>query len=163
TPRQRAFWSFQPVKAPPVPAVKDPAWPLTPIDNFVLARLEARRLRPVGPSSRRALIRRLTFDLTGLPPTPAEVDAFLADRSPSPPPPPPPARPWPRLRPPPPSADPWARHWLDLAHYADTAGETADYPVPDAWRYRNYVLAAFNADLPYNAFLTEQIAGDVLA
>jgi hypothetical protein len=158
TPEQRRFWSFQPVKAPPVPAVRDAAWPLTPVDNFILARLEARGLRPAAPADRRALLRRATYDLTGLPPAPEEVEAFVADRSPDAF-----ARVVDRLLASPAYGERWGRHWLDVAHYADTAGETADFPVPAAWRYRNYVFDSFNADKPYDEFVREQVAGDVLA
>ncbi len=158
TPEQRAFWSFLPVKAPPIPAVKDATWPRTSVDPFILARLEARGLRPAAGADRRTLLRRVTFDLTGLPPAPSEVEAFVADRAPD-------AyrKVVERLLASPAYGEHWGRHWLDVAHYADTAGETADFPVPAAWRYRNYVLDAFNADKPYDEFLREQIAGDVLA
>ena len=105
-----------------------------------------------------ARFRRATFDLTGLPPSQEEMDAFLADDSPNAF-----AKVVDRLLASPHYGERWGRHWLDVVRYADTAGETADYPVPDAWRYRNYVLDAFNADKPYNEFLREQIAGDVLA
>ena len=109
-------------------------------------------------ADRRTLLRRATFDLTGLPPSAEEMNAFLADGSPD-------AfgRVVDRLLASPHYGERWGRHWLDVVRYADTAGETADFPVPDAWRYRNYVLAAFNGDKPYNEFLREQIAGDILA
>jgi hypothetical protein len=157
TDEQRNFWSFRPVKAPPVPAVKAADWCRTSVDRFLLARLEARGLRPVADADKRTLIRRVTFDLTGLPPTPEDVADFLSDTRPG-------AyeRLVDRLLASPAYGERWGRHWLDVARYADTAGETADYPVPDAWRYRNYVFAAFNADLPYDQFVREQIAGDLL-
>jgi hypothetical protein len=158
TADQRRFWSFQPVTARAVPAVKDTAWPLNPVDRFILARLEARGLRPAPPADRLTLLRRLTFDLTGLPPTPGELEDFLADRSPQAY-----ARAVDRLLASPAYGEHWGRHWLDVAHYADTAGETADFPVPDAYRYRNYVLNAFNTDKAYDRFLREQVAGDILA
>ncbi len=158
TPEQRRFWAFQPVKDSSPPIIKDASWPLTPIDRFVLAKIEAKGLRPSAVADRRTLIRRATFDLTGLPPTPDEIDAFLADGSPAA---------WEkvidRLLASPHYGERWGRHWLDLVHYADTAGETADFPVPEAYRYRNYVIDAFNADKPYDDFLREQIAGDLLA
>jgi hypothetical protein len=158
TPEQRHFWAFQPVSDFRPPQVKDTSWPLTPIDRFILTRLEAKGLKPVAVADRRTLIRRVTFDLTGLPPTPDEIDAFLADDSPAA---------WEkvidRLLASPHYGERWGRHWLDLAHYADTAGETADFPVPEAYKYRNYVIDAFNADRPYDEFLREQIAGDLLA
>jgi hypothetical protein len=131
---------------------------LTPIDRFVLARLEAKGLAPVGSADKRTLIRRATFDLTGLPPTPEEIDAFLADSSPDAF-----ARVVDRLLASRHYGERWGRYWLDIVRYADTAGETADFPVPDAYRYRNYVIDAFNADKPYDQFLREQIAGDLLA
>jgi Protein of unknown function (DUF1553)/Protein of unknown function (DUF1549)/Planctomycete cytochrome C len=158
TPEQRRFWAFQPVKDSPPPAVKEGAWPLTPIDRFLLAKLETKGLRPAAITDKRTLIRRATFDLIGLPPMPAEIDAFLADDSPAA---------WEkvidRLLASPHYGERWGRHWLDLVHYADTAGETADFPVPEAYRYRNYVIDAFNADKPYDEFLCEQVAGDLLA
>jgi hypothetical protein len=158
TPEQRRFWSFQPVKDSPPPPVKDLSWPLTPIDRFLLAKLEAKGLKPVAAADRRTLIRRATFDLLGLPPTPEEIDSFLADESPAA---------WEkvidRLLAAPHYGERWGRFWLDLVHYADTAGETADFPVPEAYKYRNYVIDSFNADKPYDEFLREQIAGDLLA
>ena len=158
SPEARSFWSFQPLRLDvPVPAVKNPAWPKNAIDAFVLARLEEKGLAPVAPADRTALIRRATFDLTGLPPTPEEVDAFLADRS---------ADAFDkvveRLLASPAYGERWGRHWLDLVRYADTAGDSADYPVPQAHLYRNYVIDAFNKDKPYDQFLTEQLAGDLL-
>jgi Protein of unknown function (DUF1553)/Protein of unknown function (DUF1549)/Planctomycete cytochrome C len=158
TDEQRKFWSFQPVKAAEPPSVKDAAWNGSPIDRFLQAKREALGLIPVGMADKRVLIRRVTFDLTGLPPTPEEIDAFLADDSP---------RAFEkvvdRLLASPAYGERWGRHWLDVAHYADTAGETADFPVPQAYRYRNYVIDSFNADKPYDQFVREQIAGDVLA
>ncbi len=155
---QRRFWAFQPVKDSPRPPVKDSSWPLTPIDRFVLAKMEAKGLKPVAVADRRTLIRRATFDLIGLPPTPEEIDAFLTDDSPAG---------WEkvidRLLASPHYGERWGRHWLDVVHYADTAGETADFPVPEAYRYRNYVIDAFNSDKPYDEFLREQVAGDLLA
>lgn len=158
TAEQRRFWSLQPVKDLPSPAVKDATWPRSPIDRHVLAKLEARGLKPVGAADRRTLIRRATFDLTGLPPAPEEIDAALADQSEQ----------WfarvvDRLLASRHYGERWGRHWLDLAHYADTAGETADFPIPDAYRYRNYVIDSFNADKPYDQFIREQVAGDLLA
>jgi hypothetical protein len=154
----RQFWSFQPVKAHEPPAVQQTSWPKTDVDRFILARLEAANLSPDAPADKRALLRRATFDLTGLPPTAAEMDAFLADESPA-------AfeQVIDRLLASPRYGERWGRHWLDVVRYADTAGETADFPSPHAWRYRNYVIDAFNADKPYNEFLREQLAGDLLA
>jgi hypothetical protein len=155
---QRRFWSFQAVQPQLPPAVQDASWPLTPLDRFILARLESRGLRPNPPADKRTLLRRVTFDLTGLPPTPEEVEAFVADESPEAF-----ARVVDRLLASEHYGQRWGRHWLDVVRYADTAGETADYPVPQAYRYRNYVIDAFNADKPYDEFIREQIAGDILA
>jgi mono/diheme cytochrome c family protein len=154
----RKHWAFRPVVEPPPPAVRDAAWARTPIDRFVLARLEAQNLKPVRPASRRALLRRVTFDLTGLPPTPEETKDFLADDRPG-------AfdRVVERLLASKAYGERWGRHWLDVARYADTAGDGADYPVREAYKYRNWVIDAFNADKPYDEFLREQIAGDILA
>jgi Protein of unknown function (DUF1549)/Planctomycete cytochrome C len=152
------LWALDPVKDPAPPPVKDAAWPATSIDPFILAKIEERGLRPAARADRRTLIRRATFDLTGLPPTPEEIDAFLADESPGAF-----AKVVDRLLASPHYGERWGRHWLDVVRYADTAGETADYPVPLAWRYRNYVIDSFNADKPYDEFLREQIAGDIIA
>lgn len=158
TEADRRFWSFRPVRRPPVPSVRDTGWCESPVDRFILARLEEKGLRPAPQADRRVLIRRVTFDLTGLPPTPEEVDAFESDHSPGA---------WTRLvdRLLASSAygERWGRHWLDIVRYADTAGETADYPVREAYLYRNWVIGAFNRDMPYDQFLREQIAGDILA
>ncbi|HEU4752375.1 MAG TPA: DUF1549 and DUF1553 domain-containing protein, partial [Armatimonadota bacterium] len=143
---------------PPVPRVKNGAWVVNPIDAFVLAKLEAKGVRPAPPASREQLIRRLSFDLTGLPPRPEEVDAFLVDRSPG-------AyeRVVDRLLASPAYGERWARFWLDLARYADSNGYEFDEVRPDAWRYRDYVVHAFNSDKPYNRFIQEQLAGDEIA
>ena len=153
----RRFWSFQPVQDPAVPQVQNAAWPRNAVDNFILARLEAAGVSPVPMADGRTLLRRLTFDLTGLPPTPAEMDAFLADPSPQ-------AfeKVVDRLLASPRYGERWGRHWLDVVRYADTCGNASDYPVPQAHRYRDWVIRAFNRDLPYDQFLREQIAGDLL-
>ncbi|WP_165247365.1 PSD1 and planctomycete cytochrome C domain-containing protein [Paludisphaera soli] len=156
----RAHWSFRPLADPPVPEVRDRDWPASPIDRFVLAKLEEAGRTPGPPASRRAFVRRVSFDLTGLPPTPEEVEAFEADPAPEAE---AVARLVDRLLASPRYGERWGRIWLDLVRYADTAGETADYPVPEAYRYRDYVIDAFNADLPYDRFLAEQVAGDLLA
>ncbi len=158
TAADREFWSFKPVRKPAVPEVKNKSWPVTDIDRFVLARLEAAGIEPAKDAERRTLLRRVTFDLTGLPPTPAALDAFLADSSPGAF-----AKVVDGLLASPQYGERWGRHWLDVVRYADTAGETADYPVPEAYRYRNYVIDSFNRDKPYDQFLREQIAGDLLA
>lgn len=157
TEKERAFWSLQPVGDPQPPKIDDPRIK-NDIDRFVIAALRAANLKPAPPANRRVLIRRATFDLTGLPPTPEEVDAFVADESSDAF-----ATLIDRLLESPHYGERWGRHWLDVVRYADTAGETADFPAPEAWRYRNYVIAAFNQDKPYDKFLTEQLAGDMLA
>ena len=153
-----SHWAFQPVRDPVPPAVSDPAWCRTPLDRFILARLERQGRRPAPEADRRTWIRRVTLDLTGLPPTVEEIEAFERDPSPV-------AAETvvDRLLASPRYGERWGRHWLDVVRYADTAGETADYPVPVAWRYRNYVIDAFNADKPYFRFIEEQVAGDLLA
>ena len=155
--KDRAHWAFQPVRRPAVPAVKDGAWPRNPVDSFVLARLEAKGLRPNPPASRRELIRRAYYDLTGLPPTPAEVEAFVADPRPD-------AyeRLLDRLLESPHYGETWGRHWLDLVRFAETNSYERDNPKPHAWRYRDYVIRAFNADKPYDQFVREHLAGDEL-
>jgi hypothetical protein len=154
----KKFWSFQPVKDAQPPSAKNAAWIKNPIDNFILAKLEGKRLKPLGAADKLTLIRRATFDLTGLPPTPDEVEAFLKDTA---------ANAFEkvidRLLASPTYGEKWGRHWLDLARYADTAGDNSDYPVPAAYRYRNYVINAFNQDKPYDQFIREQLAGDILA
>lgn len=153
----RKFWSFQPVKDPAPPEVADRAWNKTTIDRFIKAKLDEKKLVPLGPASKHDLIRRATFDLTGLPPTSEEVSAFLADPS---------AGAFDkvidRLLASPQYGERWGRHWLDLVRYADTSGCNADFPVPDAYRYRNWVINALNQDMPYDEFLRQQLAGDLL-
>ncbi len=151
-------WAFEPVQTVPVPTVADRAWVRTSVDAFIRAQQESAGLNPGPAADRRALIRRATFDLTGLPPTPEEVAAFEADASPT-------AfdKVVERLLHSPHYGEQWGRHWLDVVRYADTAGENTDHPLPHAWRYRNWVLNAFNANLPYDAFIRQQIAGDLLA
>ena len=154
----RNWWAFQPLQQPLLPEVRDPTWPANDIDRFILAQQDARGLRPVAPADKRTLIRRATFDLTGLPPTPGEIDAFLADDSSE-------AfvRLIDRLLSSSSYGERWGRHWLDVARYADTAGDGADYPVREARLYRDWVIQAFNNDQPYDEFLREQIAGDIIA
>ena len=153
----RQHWAYQLPKKAAVPSVKNTGWPKSVIDQFVLAKLEEKNLRPVRDAEKRDLIRRATFDLTGLPPTPDEVNAFLADKSPD--------------------AfanvvdgllasdhfgEHWGRHWLDVARYAESAGKDVNVLYPFAWRYRDWVIEAFNKGMPYNEFIQEQIAGDLL-
>jgi hypothetical protein len=186
TNSERKFWSFQPLADPKVPRQQSDRWSRNDIDRFVLRQLQTsglkhnppvsnrgardgKRTPPVSnrgardgkrtqPASKRVLIRRATFDLTGLPPTPDEIDLFIADESPN-------AfqRVVDRLLNSRAYGERWGRHWLDVVRYADTAGETADYPTPLSYKYRNWVIDAFNNDKPYDQFLREQIAGDILA
>jgi hypothetical protein len=151
----KKHWSFGPLRESPPPPH---ATLKHPIDRYLAAAWDAKKLAPVGKADRRTLIRRVTFDLTGLPPTPEEIESFEKDAAPDAY-----AKLVERLLASPHYGERWGRHWLDVVRYADTAGETADFPVPDAWRYRNYVINAFNADRPYHDFLREQIAGDLLA
>ncbi len=153
----RQFWSFRPVRPQPLPAVRDPAWAKNDVDRFVLARLEAEGLRPAPAADKRTLIRRATFDLIGLPPTPAEIDAFLDDDSPR-------AfeRVVDRLLASPHYGERWARHWLDVARYAEDQAHTfAVKPYGEAHRYRDWVIEALNADMPYDRFVTLQVAADL--
>ena len=163
----RAYWAYQPIEPVSPPATQNRAWPLTTIDQFVLARLESHDLTPAAAARPETLIRRVTIDLIGLPPTPEQVDAFVEDCA--------------QLR----QADEaipvaamerlvdqllesphfgerWGRHWLDVARFGESTGMERNYTFPQAWRYRDYVIAAFNADKPYDEFITEQIAGDLL-
>lgn len=150
-------WSFQPVKRPTPPEVKDAKWVRNDIDRFVLARLEAARIAPSPEATRTALLRRLSLDLTGLPPAPEDVDAFLKDDSAGAY-----AKAVDRLLESPHFGENWARHWLDLARYADSDGYEKDLLRPHAWRWRNWVIDAINRDLPYDRFTLEQLAGDLL-
>jgi hypothetical protein len=159
TAEERTFWSFQPVTTPSIPQI-DGDWGTNPIDAFVARQHMKRGLSAGATAAPRTLIRRLTFNLTGLPPTPQEVADFerasakssktaytkLTER----------------LLASPHYGERWAQHWLDLVRYADTAGDAADFPVPEAYKYRNYVINAFNDDKPYDQFVREQIAGDLL-
>ena len=180
TDEDRAYWAYRPVVEPPVPQVADRAWVRNPIDAFIRAKLEAAKLSPSPPAKPRDLVRRATYDLTGLPPTPEEATAFEHDRA---------ATPVlagssapsgsaehasagdeekryaalvDRLLASPHYGEKWGRHWLDLVRYAETHGYERDSAKPFAWRYRDYVVAAFNADKPYDRFLREQLAGDEL-
>lgn len=155
--RKAAHWAWQPIASPDPPPVQDTAWPRGPVDNFILARLEEEGYAPAPEADRRTLMRRLYFDLTGLPPAPEAIDAYVADESPD--------------------AyenlvdellasehfgERWGRHWLDLTRYADTYGHEQDYPIRHAYEYRDYVIRALNADVPYDQLVTEHLAGDLL-
>ncbi|HSU67336.1 MAG TPA: DUF1549 and DUF1553 domain-containing protein, partial [Tepidisphaeraceae bacterium] len=153
----RAFWAFQRPKRPEIPATRQSEWVRNPIDAFVLAKLEAKALKPAPPASKPALLRRAYFDLIGLPPTPAEVDAFVNDRSPTAY-----ATVIDRLLASPQYGEKWGRHWLDLVRFAETNSYERDNPKPNAWRYRDYVIRSLNADKPYDQFVKEQLAGDEL-
>jgi len=151
------WWAFEPLGRPAIPRVRGAAGVRTPIDAFIVATLETQRLQPSPEADRRTLIRRLSFDLIGLPPTPEEIEAFVRDRSPD-------AyeRVVDRLLASPHYGERWGRHWLDVVHYGDTHGYDKDKRRDNAWPYRDYVIGAFNADLPYGRFVREQVAGDVL-
>ncbi len=159
TAQQRAFWAFQPVRDPAPPKVQHAQWAKSPIDRFIMAALEAKHLEPVRAADRRDLIRRATFDLTGLPPTPEEVAAFVADRSPDAF-----AKVVDRLLASPRYGERWGRYWLDIARYSDDhLNSTQDEPYPNAYRYRDWVIQAFNDDMPYDQFVRAQIAGDLVS
>jgi cytochrome c553 len=154
---RRRHWAFQPIRTVPPPPVHGDDGPLAPIDAFLRAKLDAAGLSPAPAADKRTLIRRASFDLTGLPPTPAEVAAFLADDSPAAF-----ARVVDRLLASPHFGERWGRHWLDLVRYAETRGHESDYLLPNAYQYRDYVVRALNADVPYDQFVTEHVAGDLL-
>ncbi|MDQ2900369.1 MAG: DUF1549 domain-containing protein, partial [Acidobacteriota bacterium] len=161
TPAERRHWAFQKRSNPVVPAFiapKDRAWAKSPVDAFVLARLKKDGSSPAPAADRETLIRRITFDLTGLPPTPAETTAFVKDRRPD-------AYKnlVERLLNSPHYGERWGQHWLDVVRFAETDGFEYDTHRRDAWRYRDYVIRAFNNDKPYDRFLTEQLAGDETA
>ena len=150
-------WAFKPAVRPSIPAIEKQSWARNPIDNFVLSKLEALKLAPSREAGRVALIRRLSFDLTGLPPGPEEVRQFASDTRPD-------AyeKLVDRLLGSPRYGERWARHWLDVVHYGESHGYDKDKPRPNAWPYRDYVIRSFNSDTPYSRFAQEQIAGDVL-
>ena len=153
----RQHWAFQPLKSVPAPAVKDRGWATSDLDRFVLAKLEAKGIKPVGEADKRMLIRRVTIDLTGLLPTSDEVEAFVADHSPD-------AfvKVVDRLLASPAFGERWGRHWMDVARFTESSGKTANFNYPHAWRFRDYAIAAFNKDKPYDQFVREQIAGDLM-
>jgi len=157
TDADRRFWAFQTPRAPQLPQVQNQAWVRNPVDPFLLSRLEAQGLAPAEPADRRTLIRRATFDLHGLPPTPDQVHRFLNDQSPD-------AfeRVVERLLNSPRYGEKWGRHWLDVARYSDSNGMDDNIAFADAWRYRDYVISVFNQDTPYDQFVRDQVAGDLL-
>ena len=163
TDKAKAHWAFQPVKVPPFPQPKNPQWAKTPVDTFILQKLQENGMTPSPDADRETLLRRVTYDLTGLPPTFAEIEAFLADTAPN-------AyeKVVNRLLTSPAYGERWGRHWLDTARYSDTIGgdrnaaRTTEYRYPDAWTYRDYVIRAFNEDKPYDVFIKEQLAADML-
>jgi hypothetical protein len=154
---RKKFWCWQPVKPVTPPTVKFADSPLSSVDAFLQAKREASGLSSAPPADKRTLLRRITFDLTGMPPTPDEIDAFLRDESPDAL-----AKVADRLLASPRFGERWARHWLDLVRYAESRGHEFDYVIPNAFQYRDYVIRALNADVPYNQFVTEHVAGDLL-
>ncbi|HEY2148627.1 MAG TPA: DUF1549 domain-containing protein, partial [Pirellulales bacterium] len=156
--KDRAHWSFQPVKRPTVPKVMNSSWVANPIDAFILAKLESKGLNPNPPADKHELVRRLYYDLPGLPPTSADIEAFVADRSP---------RAYEslvdRLLFSPHYGEKWGRHWLDLVRYAESNSYERDDPKPHAWRYRDYVIRSLNDDKSFDRFIREQLAGDELS
>ena len=158
TPEQRAFWSFRPIANPTPPNVTDKKWAHTDIDRFILSKLEEKNLKPVAPASKRALLRRAYYDLTGLPPTPAEVNAFERDKSPTAF-----AKVIDSLLDSPRYGEKWGRFWLDIARYADDRLDSErDNPYENSFRYRDWVIQSVQQDMPYNLFVKAQIAGDLL-
>lgn len=153
----RQFWAFQPPKKFAPPSVKDTSWPRSAADRFLLAEMEAKGLKPVEEADRLTLLRRVYFDLIGLPPTPEEIDAFLKDETEQ-------AfeKVVDKLLASKQFGERWGRHWLDVVRFAESSGKTANFAYPNAWRYRDYVIASFNADKPYDQFVREQLAGDLL-
>ncbi len=155
--RKASHWVWQPISRPSVPEVKNSSWPITDIDRFILNKLEVQGLAPALPVDRRGLARRLAFDIVGLPPTPEQVDQFVQDTSPV-------AldRYVDALLASPHFGERWGRHWLDLVRYAESRGHEFDYETANAYQYRDYVIRAFNADIPYDQFVREHIAGDLI-
>ena len=154
---RRSHWAWQPVKPVEPPALEHPVWSQTEIDRFLFAAIREAGLQPAGPADRATLFRRLCLALTGLPPEPAEVDAFLANTEPDAV-----EALVDRLLASPAFGEHWAGYWLDLMRFGETGGYVRDYPIPEAWRYRDYCIRAFNADVPYDRFVAEHLAGDLL-
>ena len=155
---QKSYWAFQPIRSPQPPVAATGHRILSPVDRFLIASLKQQRLSPAPPADKPTLLRRVTFDLLGLPPTPDEIRSFLADASPG-------AfdRVVDRLLSSPHYGQRWGRHWLDVARFVETVGPSGQAVMPSAWRYRDYVIGAFNADKPYDEFVIEQLAGDLLS
>lgn len=153
----RDLWSLQPVKRPDVPQLHSLPQPANPIDAFVRAKLEQQHMKPAGPASKRTLLRRLYFDLIGLPPTRADIEAFENDDSPQAV-----EKVIDQLLNSPQYGERWGRFWLDQVRYADTSGYERDQEKPFAWKYRDWVVAALNSDMPYDRFIVEQLSGDEL-
>lgn len=153
----RNFWSLRPRRDTPPPEVKDSSWPLNPIDQFVAARFEEAKLTPASDADKRTWIRRATFDLIGLPPTPEDIEAFVNDQTPEAF-----SKVIDRLLNSNHYGERWGRYWLDVVRYSDTAGDNSDFPIPQNYLYRNWVIDALNRDLPYDQFVREQLAGDLL-
>jgi hypothetical protein len=155
--KEAKHWAYQPVRDPHPPDGVTAEWNGTAVDRFVKAALDAKGVTPVDRANKRTLIRRATYDLTGLPPTPEEIHAFLEDESEN-------AfeKVIDRLLASPRYGEQWGRHWMDVVRYADTGGDNSDFPIPSNYRYRNYTIDAFNTDKPYDQFLREQLAGDLL-
>ncbi|MCA9196720.1 MAG: PSD1 domain-containing protein [Planctomycetales bacterium] len=157
TDEQKSFWAFQPLALPPLPTVQNAQWARNEIDYFVLARLEANRLSPAAPADKRTLVRRAYFDLIGLPPSPQQIAEFLNDNSPDA---------WEtlidNLLSSPAYGERWGRHWLDVARYADSNGLDENIAFEFIYKYRDWVIRAFNADMPFNQFVVEQLAGDLI-
>lgn len=158
TEEQLQHWSFQPISNPVPPEVNDPDWSRNLVDRFLFRKFQEQGLQPNPLAGRETLLRRVTYDLTGLPPSRKDLHDFLADQSPEA---------WTkvidRLLASPHYGEHWGRHWMDVVRYADTSGNASDHPVPDAYKYRNYVIDSLNQDKPYDQFLREQYAGDLLA
>jgi hypothetical protein len=153
----RKFWAFQPVSEPAAPAVKDTVWPVDPLDRFLLSKMEGQGLHPAADADRYTWLRRLSLDLTGLPPSPEDITAFVQDTSPDAY-----SKAVDRALDSPAYGERWARHWLDLTGYADMIGTSNDVYAEHAWRYRDYVIGAFNRDKPFDQFIREQLAGDLM-
>jgi hypothetical protein len=155
---RKNWWSLQPVRRPSVPSVRDAAWSESPVDRFLLVHLEQAGIAPAGPADRRTFLRRASLVLTGLPPSPAEVEDFVADTSPQAV-----EKVVDRLLASPHFGERWARHWMDVVRFTETHGNEWNYDVHHAWRYRDYLIRAFNDDVPFDQLVREHIAGDLLA